>query len=86
MRLPCPLCGLRDIREFACKGAATYLDRPAADAEPPEWDSYLHQRDNLAGLTEELWYHGSGCAAWLVVTRDTVTHAVSGAVLAAGRA
>lgn len=31
MRLPCPLCGTRDLREFYCQGAA--LPRPAPDAD-----------------------------------------------------
>jgi sarcosine oxidase subunit delta len=58
------------------------LDRPAADAPAGDWHAYLHLRDNPAGPTRELWYHGGGCGAWLVVSRNTATHAVSGAVLA----
>jgi len=79
MRLPCPVCGERDIREFTYKGAAVALNRPAPDAGDAAWDAYLHLRDNPAGETRDLWYHGAGCTAWLVVTRDTVTHAVLGA-------
>ena len=82
MRLPCPLCGERDIREFTYKGAAVYLDRPDPDAGDAAWDAYLHLRENPAGPTRDLWYHGGGCGAWLVVDRDTVTHAVTGARLA----
>ncbi|MCB1332422.1 MAG: sarcosine oxidase subunit delta [Roseivivax sp.] len=82
MRLPCPLCGSRDHREFTYQGAAVMLDRPAPDAGAEAWDSYVHLRDNPAGATRELWYHGAGCGAWLVVARDTVTHAVFGAELA----
>ena len=82
MQIPCPLCGPRDSREFTCKGAAVSLDRPAADAPPEAWHAYIHLRDNPAGPTRELWYHGSGCGAWLVVARNTVTHAVHGATLA----
>ena len=81
MRLPCPLCGARDIREFSYLGAA--LARPETQAWGPGWDDYLHNRDNPAGATEELWYHGQGCGAWLRVTRDTVTHEVMRAELAA---
>ena len=81
MRLPCPLCGPRDRREFYYKGAA--LVRPAADAGPQAWDDYVHLRDNPAGRTRDLWQHEAGCGAWLVVTRDTVTHEVYGAELAA---
>lgn len=83
MRLPCPLCGARDLREFACKGAARYLDRPS-DGSIEAWDDYLHLRENPAGSARELWYHDA-CGAWLVVERDTVTHAVQGVALAAER-
>jgi heterotetrameric sarcosine oxidase delta subunit len=82
MRLPCPLCGDRDIREFTNLGAAVRLDRPAPDAGEVAWDAYLHLRDNPAGVTRDLWYHEGGCGAWLVVTRNTVTHEVIGAELA----
>jgi heterotetrameric sarcosine oxidase delta subunit len=77
MRLDCPICGSRDRREFYYQGDAVMLARPAVDAGEDAWDSYLHLRDNPAGQTRDLWHHEAGCGAWLVVTRDTVTHAVS---------
>lgn len=80
MRIPCPLCGLRDSREFTSTGAA--LRRPHPEAGDAAWDDYVHLRDNPAGITRDLWYHETGCGAWLVVTRDTVSHAVLGAALA----
>ncbi len=83
MRLPCPHCGLRDLREFTCRGAAL-TDRPEGDWSEA-WDDFIHLRDNPAGRSEELWYHGP-CGSWLVVTRDTVSHAVHGAVPAGDRA
>ena len=76
MRITCPHCGERDRREFTYLGAEDYLHRPAEGAEPEAWDSYLHLRDNPAGETRDLWYHELGCGAWLLVTRNTVTHAV----------
>jgi len=82
MRIPCPICGPRDIREFTCKGHALALDRPAPEAGEAAWDDYVHLRENPAGRTRELWYHGAGCGAWLVVERDTVTHEVFSAELA----
>jgi sarcosine oxidase subunit delta len=82
MQIPCPLCGLRDIREFTYKGHETWLHRPAHDAPPEAWGAYLHLRENSAGATRDLWYHGSGCGAWLVVARDTATHEIAGATLA----
>ena len=38
MRLPCPICGSRDIREFSYKGAAVAIDRPQPDAPDEAWD------------------------------------------------
>ena len=34
-------------------------------------------RDNKAGPHRELFYHVGGCRTWLVVTRDTRTHAIA---------
>jgi len=81
MRIPCPICGPRDRREFYYQGAAVALSRPAADADAAAWADYLHNRDNPCGPTRDLWYHEAGCGAWLVVTRDTATHEVMGADL-----
>ncbi|MBQ0803911.1 MULTISPECIES: sarcosine oxidase subunit delta [unclassified Sulfitobacter] len=82
MRLDCPICGNRDRREFYYQGDAVMLARPAVDAGAVAWDRYLHLRGNPAGQTRDLWQHEAGCGAWLVVTRDTVTHAVSAVELA----
>ena len=85
MRLKCPLCGDRDRREFYYYGAEAYLDRPGDGAAPEAWDDYLHLRDNVAGVVRDLWYHEAGCAQWLVVTRNTVTHDIAAVELVAGR-
>ncbi|MDP5084355.1 MAG: sarcosine oxidase subunit delta [Yoonia sp.] len=82
MRIPCPNCGERDRREFYYQGDAVALNRPAPDAGPQAWDDYIHNRDNPAGETRDIWFHEAGCGAWLVVERNTVTHAVHGATLA----
>ena len=76
MRLSCPLCGARDLREFAYRGSAALLARPAADAGAEAWHGYLNLRDNPEGPNAELWQHVGGCRAWLRVVRDTATHAV----------
>lgn len=83
MRLPCPCCGWRDLREFTYKGAADYVHRPGPDAASSAWDDYLHIRTNPAGETQDLWYHDP-CGTWACVTRDTTTHAVTGATTLAG--
>lgn len=81
MRIPCPLCGSRDIREFTYRGHALGIERPAADAGDDAWDDFVFFRENPAGPMRDLWFHGQGCAAWLVVSRDTVSHEVTGAEL-----
>lgn len=82
MRITCPNCGERDRREFYYQGDAVALSRPAPDAGLEAWDDYLHNRDNPAGDTRDLWFHEAGCGAWVVVTRNTVTHAVLETALA----
>ncbi len=77
MRITCPLCGPRDRREFYYYGADDYLVSPRMPKPLwREWDDYLHLRDNPAGVTRDLWYHETGCASWLAVTRNTVTHEI----------
>ena len=75
MRLTCPHCGERDLREFTYRGHALALSRPAAEAAPQDWDDYVHNRDNPAGDTRHLWYQRP-CGGWLVAERNTVTHEV----------
>jgi len=82
VRIGCPICGERDRREFYYKGAALALQRPDPGAGLEVWDAYLHLRDNPAGITQELWYHESGCSAWLVVARDTTSHEIVGVEMA----
>jgi len=75
MRISCPYCGERGNDEFTVLGAAD-PDRPAADAPLNAWVAYVHQRENAHGPHRELWHHQAGCRAWLVVERDTRSHAV----------
>lgn len=83
MRIRCPVCGERDLREFYYRGAALALDRPAAEASAEAWNDYVHDRANPAGVTRDLWHHQSGCSAWIVVTRNTLTHDILKTELAA---
>ncbi len=75
-----PLLGPRDAAEFTVMGDAALMDRP--DGEAVAMGDYLHLRDNPAGQHRELWYHEQGDRSWLVVTRDTLTHAVLNVELA----
>jgi len=83
MRIPCVCCGERGLDEFSYLGDAT-RGRPTDGGAVPttEWSDYVYVRDNPAGPHRELWYHGSGCRSWLVVTRDTRSHAILGVALA----
>ena len=80
MRIPCPFCGDRDASEFVYRGDASPV-RPTGKAGFYE---YVYLRENPAGPMHEHWYHAQGCRNWLVVTRDTVSHEIFGAVLARG--
>jgi sarcosine oxidase subunit delta len=84
MQIHCPLCGPRDRREFYYLGSDDWLARPAGD-DLAVWDDWLHNRANPAGETADLWYHEGGCAQWLRVSRNTVTHAVTAAELVVER-
>lgn len=78
MRIPCPHCGERDRREFTVLGDADPVRPNGMDADPGPMFDYVYQRTNAAGLHREYWYHGAGCHAWLVVERDTRSHAIIG--------
>ena len=77
MRICCPHCGDRDLREFVYLGDAA-LKRPDPNAPDAleQFTAYVYQRDNTAGAHQDFWYHAAGCHAWLVVTRNTLTHAI----------
>ena len=70
-----PLLGPRDAAEFTYLGDATLIDRPA-DGDAQAMHDYVYLRDNPAGEHRELWYHEHGDRSWLVVTRDTLSHAI----------
>jgi heterotetrameric sarcosine oxidase delta subunit len=79
LRIKCPYCGLRDQDEFQFGGEAT-ITRPEdpEKASDAEWADYLFYRENVKGVHHERWVHGFGCRQWFLVTRDTVTHEISG--------
>ena len=79
-----PHLGPRDASEFTILGDASLINRPdwqAGDADDAFY-TYQYLRDNPAGLHRELWFHEQGDRSWLVVTRDTLTHAVIAVALA----
>ncbi|PZU91289.1 MAG: sarcosine oxidase subunit delta [Chelatococcus sp.] len=80
MRIPCPHCGLRDVQEFTYLGDAAPRRPEGPEATEAAMFDYVYMRENPRGPVSELWYHGAGCRAWLVVRRDTLTHAIESAV------
>jgi sarcosine oxidase subunit delta len=82
MRIDCPCCGPRDAGEFTLLGDAKPRRPEGMAARLEDMTEYVYMRDNPAGPHEELWYHGFGCRSWLVVTRDTRSHAISRVALA----
>ena len=79
-----PHLGPRDASEFTILGDASLINRPdwqAGDANDAFYN-YQYLRNNPAGLHRELWFHEQGDRSWLVVTRDTITHAVMAVALA----
>ena len=83
MRIKCPYCGERDAEEFGYLGAGDLArPDPSAAGAPEAFYDYVYLRDNPAGPMAELWYHRGGCRRWLVVERDTRSHAILSAVFA----
>jgi methylglutamate dehydrogenase subunit B len=77
MRINCPFCGERGNDEFSYLGDASVVrPDPASPNAAAEFYAFAYERQNIAGPTQELWYHAAGCHAWLVVTRDTRTHEI----------
>ena len=87
-----PLLGPRDAAEFVYLGDAELINRPdwqgeaagdeAIAAAIDRFHEYLYLRDNPAGEHKELWYHEQGDRSWLVVTRNTLSHAITKVELA----
>jgi sarcosine oxidase subunit delta len=83
VRIPCPYCGERGNEEFSYLGdASPRRPDPAAADAAQQFADYVYLRDNPRGLLHELWYHAAGCHSWLVVTRDTMSHAITSVELA----
>ncbi|HZT19711.1 MAG TPA: sarcosine oxidase subunit delta [Dongiaceae bacterium] len=76
LRIDCPCCGTRDHDEFRYGGDAS-VERPAHDERDLErWYRYVFVRANPRGAHREYWQHVMGCRQWLVVERDTASHAI----------
>lgn len=85
MRIPCPYCGERDAREFSYLGGEPGPRPEGMDADAQAMFEHVYQRQNPAGPIREYWYHAAGCHSWLIVERDTRTHALGAVTVAADR-
>lgn len=73
----CPHCGPRNHDEFHFGGDASVTRPEDSTAFNDAWMDFIYLRDNIRGPHRELWQHRSGCRSWLVVDRDTFTHAIT---------
>ncbi len=83
MLIKCPHCGSRPVEEFTFLGDAR-PQRPSSNdpATMEQWFDYVYLRDNPRGKFDEYVHHSGGCRSWLVVTRNTQSHEISGTVTA----
>ena len=81
MIILCPHCGSRDTSEFFFRGEAR-PQRPQYEDGTDAFVDHVYERVNNAGAQVEHWYHAAGCRNWLLVERDTRTHAFLSVTLA----
>ncbi|WP_052261976.1 sarcosine oxidase subunit delta [Leisingera sp. ANG-M1] len=74
--IPCPHCGLREESEFTYGGPCRDLPALDGQSDAGTWSQAFHMGKNPRGPLRELWYHSSGCEAWIEVTRDTASHEI----------
>jgi sarcosine oxidase subunit delta len=82
LRIPCPICGTRDEVEYNYGGDAGVRRPGIAETSLEAWIDFLFKRENIRGAHREYWHHVNGCRQWLVVQRDTRTHAIASVKLA----
>ena len=81
MIIKCPNCGSREINEYTYIVDATVTRPDHDDTDMENWINYVFMRNNPRGIHVEHWQHTSGCRAFLKITRDTVTHEITGVML-----
>ena len=78
--MTCPNCGVREVADFGFGGEVT----PRPKQEPAslrELSTYNYFKRNAAGIQREWWVHRSGCRAWFLAERDTLTNEVQWSAL-----
>ena len=81
MQITCPHCGPRAQGEFVYERTVDSV--VSLGASPADAMETLFTRTNPRGLDDEIWRHTFGCRAWMVLTRNRVSHMIE-AVSAAG--
>jgi sarcosine oxidase, subunit delta len=76
----CPHCKeRREEEEFSYSGEAFIVRSLSPESLDDEaWGNYLFMRKNPKGWHWEMWSHATGCRKFLVVKRNTATHAIAG--------
>lgn len=69
MRLTCPFCGPRELREFA-------FHKTVAEAAAAPYER-VYVRVNRQDVSAEYWQHVGGCRSWLVIERNPSTGRVT---------
>jgi heterotetrameric sarcosine oxidase delta subunit len=72
--IDCPYCGPRSVYEF--KFGGENKAQPSPEWELKDWRYYFYFNKNVNGPSDEWWYHGGGCGAWLRIKRNTGTNEV----------
>ena len=85
LRIQCPHCGVRDHSEFRYSGDATKTRPALGETDRTAWHDHVFLFDNPKGAHKEYWQHVLGCRQWLVLERDTLSQAISGAKPARGQ-
>jgi heterotetrameric sarcosine oxidase delta subunit len=86
MLITCPYCGPRDLSEFTYQGDANRSRPDQSSTDTDAWNDYVYGRINTAGDHREYWQHSGGCGCHIVLTRGTVTHAISDVAMVPGAA
>ena len=76
MRIPCPLCGEREVSEFRYGGDASKKRPALGEAGLKIWHEYVFTFENPKGLHEEFWQHTLGCRQWFKLKRNTATNEI----------
>ncbi len=73
---PCPFCGPREEHEFLFAAEAGKVrPEPAESVSDAEWAAYLYHNEAPRGRANEVWYHLT-CGAYFLMERDTVTRQI----------